>query len=161
MMFLGRANTAGDAIAWLPRQRVVITGDVVVSPIPFGFFSYPESWIQVLQRLKALDFVLLIPGHGEPQKDQAYLDKLIGTISDLRTQIGPLAAQGMALKDIAARVDFSKQKAIFGTTPRLAAAFDSLWLTPMTENAWKEAMGIEIVQGEGEAMPQAVRRNRK
>jgi glyoxylase-like metal-dependent hydrolase (beta-lactamase superfamily II) len=160
MMFLGRANTAGDAIAWLPRQRVVITGDIVVAPIPFGFFSYPESWIAVLQRLKALDFALLVPGHGEPQIDQAYLDKLIGTISDIRAQVGPLAREGVALKDMASRLDFARQKAVFGTTPRLAAAFESLWLTPMTENAWKEARGLEIVQGEGEATPRTVRRNR-
>jgi glyoxylase-like metal-dependent hydrolase (beta-lactamase superfamily II) len=160
MMFLGRANTAGDAIAWLPRQRVVVTGDIVVSPIPFGFFSYPESWIAVLQRLKELDFALLIPGHGEPQKDQAYLDKLIATIADIRDQIGRLAKQGVPLEGLASRVDFSKQKAIFGTSSRLAAAFESLWLTPMSENAWKEARGLEIVQGEGEATPRTVRRKR-
>ena len=40
MMFLGRANTAGDAIAWLPRQKIVATGDIVVSPYPFGFGRY-------------------------------------------------------------------------------------------------------------------------
>ena len=43
LRFLGRANTEGDAIAWLPRQRIVMTGDVVVSPTPFGFFSFPRT----------------------------------------------------------------------------------------------------------------------
>src|SRR5205085_10291088 len=32
MLFLGRANTEGDAIAWLPRQKIVASGDIVVSP---------------------------------------------------------------------------------------------------------------------------------
>lgn len=149
LMFLGRANTDGDAIAWLPRQRIVMSGDVVVSPIPFGFGSYPEDWIRVLERLKALDYALLVPGHGEPMTDTAYLDRLIATISDIRTQVGALAHQNLTLEQARERVDFSAQSAIFGTTPRLRAGFQSLWLAPMIENAWKEARGEPIVQGEG------------
>ena len=34
MLYLGRANTEGDAIAWLPKQKIVATGDIVVSPYP-------------------------------------------------------------------------------------------------------------------------------
>lgn len=151
LMFLGRANTAGDTVAWLPRQRIVVTGDIVVSPVPFGFYSYPESWIAVLQRLKGIGFALLVPGHGEPMQDSAYLDRLIGTISDIRAQVGPLARQGLSLDDVRGRVDFTAQTEIFGTTPRLRSGFQSLWLAPMVENAWREARGVEIVQGGGEA----------
>ena len=123
LMFLGRANTEGDAIAWLPRQRIVMTGDVVVSPTPFGFFSFPEDWIGVLERLKALDYALLVPGHGEPQADAVYLDRLIATIGDIRAQVGPLARQGLSLEEVRERVDFSAQTGIFGNdaaaAPRL------------------------------------------
>jgi len=149
LMYLGRANTEGDAIAWLPRQRIVVTGDIVVSPIPFGFGSYPEDWIRALQRLKALDFALLVPGHGEPMAGAAYVDRLIGTIRDVRDQVGPLARQGLSLDEVRGRVDFSAQTAVFGTTPRLRALFDIEWLQPMMENAWKEARGIPIIQGQG------------
>jgi glyoxylase-like metal-dependent hydrolase (beta-lactamase superfamily II) len=149
LMYLGRANTEGDAIAWLPRQRILITGDIVVAPIPFGFGSYPEDWIRVLERLKALDFALLVPGHGEPMTDAVYLDRMIGTIRDVRAQVGPLARQGLSLEEVRQRVDFSAQTALFGTTPRLRVLFDAEWLQPMIENAWKEARGIPIVQGQG------------
>lgn len=158
LMFLGRANTAGDAVAWLPRQRIVATGDIVVSPVPFGFFSYPESWLAVLARLKALDFALLVPGHGEPMRDAAYLDRLAATIADIRAQVGPLAREGLSLEHVRERVDFSVQTDIFGTTPRLRGGFQSLWLEPMVENAWREARGVEIVQGDGEVTPATARR---
>src|SRR4051812_9327162 len=52
IMFLGRANTAGDAIAWLPKQKIVASGDIVVSPVPFGFGSFPAEWIETLGKLK-------------------------------------------------------------------------------------------------------------
>ena len=149
--YLGRANTEGDAVA---------TGDIVVSPVPFGFFSFPAVWIPVLEKLKALDFALLVPGHGEPQFDTAYLDKLIATIADIRAQVGPMARQGLALDEVRKRVDFSAQSAIFGTTPRLQRTFDAYWLTPMVENAWREAKGLPIVQGGGESTPAAVNRSR-
>jgi glyoxylase-like metal-dependent hydrolase (beta-lactamase superfamily II) len=149
LMYLGRANTEGDAVAWLPRQRILMSGDIVVSPIPFGFGSYPEDWIRVLGRLKALDFSILVPGHGEPMTDVVYLDHLIGALRDLRAQVGPLARQGMSLEEVRTHVDFSAQTAIFAPAPRLAANFQSLWLEPMIENAWQEARGIPIVQGQG------------
>ncbi|MBC7987620.1 MAG: MBL fold metallo-hydrolase [Sphingomonadaceae bacterium] len=151
VLFLGRANTDGDAIVWLPNQRLVATGDVVVSPIPFGFFSYPADWIEALGRIKALEFELLVPGHGLPQSDSAYVDRLVATITDIRTQVGALAAQRLTLEQVRERVDFSAQTAIFGPTNRRRVAFEGLWLRPMIENAWKEARGIPIVQGEGEA----------
>jgi glyoxylase-like metal-dependent hydrolase (beta-lactamase superfamily II) len=160
LMHLGRANTDGDAIAWLPRERIVITGDIVVSPTPFGFFSFPEDWIGVLQRLKALDFALLVPGHGEPQADAAYLDRLIATITDIRAQVGPLAREGLGLDEVRTRVDFAAQTAIFGDSPRNRVLFEAYWLTPMVENAWREARGDPIIQGGGETTPSSVNRRR-
>jgi glyoxylase-like metal-dependent hydrolase (beta-lactamase superfamily II) len=161
LMHLGRANTDGDAIAWLPRQRMVMTGDVVVWPSPFGFFSYPESWIGVLQRLKAMDYALLVPGHGEPQADTAYIDRLIATITDIRAQVGPLARQGLSLEETRARVNFASALEQWGTTPRLRAMFEGYWLTPMVENAWREGRGDPIIQGGGETTPTSVNRSRR
>jgi len=160
LMHLGRANTDGDTIAWLPRQRIVVTGDIVVSPSPFGFFSFPESWIGVLQQLKSLDFATLIPGHGEPQADAAYLDRLIATITDIRVQVGPLARQGLSLDETRQRVNFAPSLDQWGTTPRLRATFEGYWLTPMVENAWREARGDPIVQGGGDTTPNSVNRRR-
>lgn len=151
LLFLGRANTDGDAIAWLPKQRLVATGDVVVSPVPFGFFSYPRDWIETLGKIKALGFELLVPGHGLPQSDSGYIDRLIATIADIRAQVGALAAQGLSLEDIRKKVDFSAQTAIFGPSPRRKLGFENLWLRPMIDNAWREATGKPIIQGgEGE-----------
>ena len=150
LLFLGRANTDGDAIAWLPRERIVVTGDVVVAPTPYGFFSFPQDWLATIDRIKALNFAVLIPGHGDPQRDTAYLDKLAATITDIRTQVGALAAKGLSLDEVRKQADFSAQRAIFGTTPRLQATFEAFWLTPMVANAYREATGKPIVQGDGD-----------
>ena len=149
LMHLGRANTDGDLIAWLPQQRIVAAGDIVVSPLPFGFFSYPRDWIETIGKLKALGFKTLIPGHGEPQWDLSYLDKLVIAITDVRAQVGPLAKSGMPLEEVRKKVDFSKSIAMFGTNPRIRANAQSLFFDPMIPSAYKEARGEPIIQGEG------------
>ena len=148
LRFLGRSNTDGDAVAWLPRQRIVAAGDVVVAPTPFGFYSFPEEWLGVIDRLQALDFVLLVPGHGEPQKDGRYLERLRDSIVDIRRQVGALARQGLSIEEVRAKVDYAAQLEQFGDTPRNRQLFDAFWLKPMTVNAWKEARGEAISQGD-------------
>ena len=127
-----------------------MSGDMVVWPTPYGFFSFPGDWIRTLGRLKALGYRTLIPGHGEPQTDTTYIDQLIGSIEDIRAQVGPLAKQGLSLDEVRAKLDFSRFEAVFGTDERKQRLFKAYWTDPMTENAWKEAKGLPIVQGEGE-----------
>jgi len=154
LMFLGRANTAGDLVAWLPRQRIVESGDIVVSPCPFGFGSYPADWIQTIGKLKSMGFKTLIPGHGHPQSDTSYLDKLITTISEIRSQVGPLAKQGLSLEEVQKKMSFAKVGELFGTGPRDQANFKALFSDPMTEMAYKEARGEPIIQGSPAGFPQ-------
>ena len=39
--FLGRGNTAGDAVVYLPNEKIVVAGDLVVYPIPYAYDGYP------------------------------------------------------------------------------------------------------------------------
>jgi hypothetical protein len=39
---------------------------------------------------------------------------------------------------------------MFGKTDREKSLFKAYWTDPMVENAWKEAKGMPIRQGEGE-----------
>lgn len=45
LRFLGRANTGGDLVAWLPESRTLLTGDIVVWPFPFATHVYPTEWV--------------------------------------------------------------------------------------------------------------------
>ncbi len=69
----GRAVTPGDTFLYLPAERVLITGDLLVNPISFALSCYPTEWLQVLERLDALDATVIVPGHGEPLRDKALL----------------------------------------------------------------------------------------
>ena len=145
--FLGRANTDGDAVVWLPRQKVLVSGDIVVAPFPFGFGSYPADWLGALERLRAYDFKVLVPGHGPPQRDRAYLIRLSAAISEVRSKVGPLAAQGLSLEDVRKRVGFADQARTFvGDDPWQRRWFDEYWIAPIVASAYKEARQEPIIQ---------------
>lgn len=146
--FLGKANTDGDAVVWLPKQRVLATGDIVVSPVPYASASYPGDWIAVLQKLKAYDFAVLVPGHGGVQKDRAYLDKLIAALTDIRTRVGPLAADKLSVDEIRKRFDEEPLLQAFAGDDRWdRVQMKGFFLNAIVSNAVKEARGDAIVQG--------------
>jgi glyoxylase-like metal-dependent hydrolase (beta-lactamase superfamily II) len=148
VMFLGRANTDGDAVAWLPRQRVLATGDIVVHPIPYASACFLGEWIGVLERIKAFDFAHLVPGHGEVQVDRAYVDQLIQALGEIRAQVGPLARQGLSLDDVRRQVDLAALRDRFaGDDAWKRFLMGAVFLGDVVKNAWQEAKGDSIVQG--------------
>jgi glyoxylase-like metal-dependent hydrolase (beta-lactamase superfamily II) len=148
VMFLGRANTDGDAVAWLPKQRVVAAGDIVVSPIPFGDGSYPLEWAETLRKIRALDFAVLIPGHGMPETDTSYVDQLIAALDDVNHQMAGLVAQGLDMDAAMAKMNFSTQSNKFVTEPWLKDYFDGYW-EPVAMCSYRQAKGNPAVQGKG------------
>jgi glyoxylase-like metal-dependent hydrolase (beta-lactamase superfamily II) len=142
--FLGRANTDGDLVVWLPRQRVLVAGDLVVEPIPFMFSVYPEDNIRTLERLRGYDFATLVPGHGQQLHDKAYLDRLISLIRDTRSFAARHAGEGRTLEEttplVLAELEPHAQ-AFAGTDPWLRAWFRDYAATPLIESAYREAKG--------------------
>jgi glyoxylase-like metal-dependent hydrolase (beta-lactamase superfamily II) len=79
-MHLGKAHTAGDVIMWLPKEKIVATGDIVTAPIPLMPSPYTREYNGVLAQIKALGFTALVPGHGDVMHDSRYLDLLTDLI---------------------------------------------------------------------------------
>ncbi len=107
LLFLGRGHTAGDIVVYLPREKLVCTGDFM-EPGPAGLGdSYPDEWIKSLDRLKAMKWVIDIPGHGAPFSDKARVAMFQSYLADLAAQITALHAQGMTAEEAAAKVDLT------------------------------------------------------
>jgi glyoxylase-like metal-dependent hydrolase (beta-lactamase superfamily II) len=141
--FVGRANTAGDAIAWSPTHRVIAVGDIVVSPVPYGFDAYANEMLTTLDRIRGFDFQVLVPGHGLPQRDGAFLDTLTRSLLDIKAKVEPLARQGLTLEQVHEQVDLDAQVDWFGLRgdPWQSEFLDGYWLRPATASVWREARG--------------------
>jgi len=73
LLHLGRGNTAGDVVVYLPKERIVIAGDLLDYPVPYLGGGYPTEEIDTLRSLARLDAEIIVPGHGEIQRDKVYL----------------------------------------------------------------------------------------
>ena len=98
ILFLGRGHTAGDAVVYLPRERVVATGDLLHGWWPYMADSYPTEWLETLSKLAALDFDRVIGGHGSV-KPKSHLAFFRGCIADLITETRKAVQTGETLEE--------------------------------------------------------------
>jgi glyoxylase-like metal-dependent hydrolase (beta-lactamase superfamily II) len=142
IFFAGRANTAGDAMVYVPDAKVLITGDVVVAPTPYATSSYFTDWIGVLKKLNAMDVAAIVPGHGAVQRDKQYLATLTSLLESLVAQVNAAVRKGMTLEETQKAVDVeSFRKQLAGDGRRRNRAFRDYFLQWAIKNAWKQARG--------------------
>jgi glyoxylase-like metal-dependent hydrolase (beta-lactamase superfamily II) len=67
------AATEGDVWLYDPASRLLISGDLVVTEVPFMDTACPEGWRRALDVLAATPFTTLIPGHGDPMTHDQFL----------------------------------------------------------------------------------------
>lgn len=59
------AHTVGDAVAYLPKERILFAGDLAFHYVtPLGFQGHIGNWIKAADRLLGFDADLIVPGHG-------------------------------------------------------------------------------------------------
>jgi glyoxylase-like metal-dependent hydrolase (beta-lactamase superfamily II) len=128
--FLGRGNTPGDAVVYLPKEKIVVTGDLVVYPIPYIYDGYPVEWIQTLENLAYLDADMIVPGHGPVMHDKVYIYLLrdlmksaVDQMNEKLRQTGPAMTQ--TLDEVKGGVDVTPFRRRFaGDDKDLGDSFD-------------------------------------
>ena len=108
--YLGRGHTAGDIVVFLPKERVVMTGDFLTSGLSNMSDSYPQDWVTSLDALKKLDFQTVLPGHGDAFTDKAKIDYFQAYLRDVWTETSRLKKEGVSAEEAAKRVDMTKHK---------------------------------------------------
>ena len=64
----GRGHTSGDAAVYLPRSKILATGDLIAGDSPYIADVNPYDWIRTLDAVERLDFNMMVPGHGGVMK---------------------------------------------------------------------------------------------
>jgi cyclase len=139
--FMGRGNTGGDAIAYLPKEKILATGDLVVHPVPFTFDGYPKEWIRTLERLSTLGAQTIVPGHGEVMHDSRFILQLRDLFNMIVERVETALDRNLvvSLEDVKKMVDLSAQRAeILGDDKEDSAAFQQA-MDSFVELAYREA----------------------
>ena len=88
ILHMGKGHTAADLVVHLPQERVVVTGDLVVWPVPLvgDPQSHVGTWPAALEAIRALNPVTIVPGHGPVMRDDRYLATLSGMFASISRQ---------------------------------------------------------------------------
>jgi cyclase len=140
ILFLGRGNTAGDAVIYVPDAKTVITGDLLVAPTPYSYGSFISDWITTLGKIKALGATTIIPGHGPVWHDTAYLDMVSSALLFVQTEAQAAVAKHATLEEARKQIDLSEfQKKFCRGDHDREIAFKMGFTDQVIERAYEEA----------------------
>lgn len=121
---MGPAHSSGDAVAWLPKQKILFAGDLAVN-WELGnnvgdVDADHDNWIRALAKLEGWRPTVVIPGHGTPGNNatlagqRAYLDEMLSAVKKA-------IASGTSADQLASELDLSRHRP-FGADPRRVAS---------------------------------------
>jgi cyclase len=130
ILWLGRAHTDGDVFVFLPKEKVMVTGDALHGWTPFMGDSYPYDWIQTLDAAEKLDFDSVLGGHGDVMHGKVRFELWKQYFQDLMEHTAAAYAEGASLEQV--------QKTVSGfLTKKYADRFDPEFPKNVTANVTK------------------------
>ncbi len=101
--FLSLAGDAsGSTVLYLPREKILVAGDVLASPEdgvgppPWGSgTSSLAPWLDSLRRLEALDVNVIVPGQGPAMHDKVYLHRTVELFAAIVDQVHAALQRGL------------------------------------------------------------------
>ena len=87
-LYLGRAHTGGDLVAYLPKQKILCMSEVFLNRVfPAMRSAYPTEWVGVIDKAMKLNVDRFVPGHGFIEEPKVSREELIEYQKALRAVI--------------------------------------------------------------------------
>jgi glyoxylase-like metal-dependent hydrolase (beta-lactamase superfamily II) len=96
LMSIGAGHTKGDAIVWLPKEKVLFSGDLVEEgATPYCGDAHLAEWPSTLAKLRALKPAKLVPGRGAAMMTPAQCEKAMRGTQEFVTELLAQARRGV------------------------------------------------------------------
>ncbi len=110
LLHFGVAHTHGDGFAWLPKEKILFTGDACVNG-PYNYVGDGNvgEWIKTLQAAQKLGPKIICPGHGAMGGPEILEDQIKFFVT-LQSEVKALVAANKQPAEVKAAVDDIKAK---------------------------------------------------
>jgi glyoxylase-like metal-dependent hydrolase (beta-lactamase superfamily II) len=136
LSYHGPAHTRGDQLVLLPTEDVLFAGDLVENrffPILPDEDAHGSQWIDLLERMQALEAATVVPGHGEVG-DAALIEEVRAYFGYVRRRVDETAANGTSLDDAKSQLEPEIRS-------RYATWDNEIWIGFAIENFFRERSG--------------------
>ncbi len=100
ILYLGLGHTNSDLVVYLPQEKILFSGDLVyIGRLPWLGDGNTRQWLKTLEKLKALDFKTVAPGHGKVGDRQA-VQRFEVYLTDLRVAVLTAMLHGASLDEM-------------------------------------------------------------
>ena len=107
LLHFGRAHTGGDVVVYLPQERVVFTGDMMLPGLAYMGDGHVDEWPESLEGLKSLAFDTWLPGHGPVMRSKDPITHFQAYLRDLWDKASTMHARGVPWEQAATEIDMS------------------------------------------------------
>ncbi len=136
--FFGWAHTKGDGFVYLPKDRVLCTGDAIVNgPYNFTGDGNIANWPTVIAKAQKLDVVHILPGHG-PLGGKDLMAGQARFFVELRQAIATAQKSGKKLEDLVTLENGHARATSLQLSPAVKA-WVGPWFASVVYDAWREA----------------------
>ncbi len=103
--YCGRGHTAGDIVAWLPKQKILFAGDLVEAAAAlYTGDAFHFDWAsETLDKIKSYEAEILIGGRGAVARGRAEVDAAIeqtrGFLNGMIEKVGEVHKRGGTVKE--------------------------------------------------------------
>ena len=101
---LGKGNTAGDTIVYLPKEKILVTGDLLDHPVPYMFGGLPADFVKTLWTMLQLDATTIVPGHGEVLHDKSYIQQTMELMQAVNVEVEKEINEGKTVEEVQAEL---------------------------------------------------------
>ncbi len=106
ILSFGPAHTDGDALVYLPRQRILAAGDLLEEALPWvDENSHPVGWANTLDRISELEIDVILPSHGSLLPSRQLLELQRAFFRYVVDFVEAGLAEGRTLEEIQAGID--------------------------------------------------------
>jgi cyclase len=130
-------HTRGDVVVFLPRQRVLISGDLL-DDLPFTGHGSPAALARTLRELEQLDFSHVIPGHGQVRAGKAHLRLVAEMFESIVVHVEAAVAEGKSLENTKQSAELDRFRAMLVTDAASARYWD-FFIPEAIARAFEEA----------------------
>lgn len=109
------SHTPGDLLVYLPDDKVLIGGDVLVNHVvPQMRDAHVKAWIGTLDEARKMDFKTVVPGHG-PLMTKAEVNKMHATMAKFYQGVEAGYKKGLSDSEVRKTLDLTDWQKLEGT----------------------------------------------